>query len=91
MLSKELWFLGYKKCVLNSIYAPITDEQVRAINIKLLVYSITKIKTDLYKCNDEEALHEDGSTIYLLASNIPLMKYFNGNYIPNSIEELNKI
>lgn len=55
-----------------------------------MIYTI-QTKITLCKLNDEEILDDDGMTTYPFESNIPIIKNFDDNIIPNSIEELGQI
>ena len=92
LVSKELRFFDYEKCVFDSTNTPITKKQVSSRNIKCLIYTITNNKITLQRFNDKEILYEDGiTTDHSLRSNIPFINSFNDKDIPNSIEELKKI
>ena len=77
MVSKQLRFSDFEKCVFDSINAPITKEQVSFSSIKHVIYTITNNKIAVCKLNDKEILDEDGMTTYPLGSKISFIKYYD--------------
>lgn len=88
MVSKELRFSDYQKCVFDSINPPITKEQVIFRNIKHVIYTITNNKIALHTFDDKGIIDKDEITTYPLGSNIPLVKYFDDKDIPTLVYQI---
>ena len=91
LVSEELQFSGYEKCVFGSINVHITKEQVSFRSIKHAIYTITNNKTTLRKFSHKEIVNENEITISLLGSNIPFAKHFDDKDIPNYTGKLKKL